>query len=137
MIRLPFRQRSSDTVNDVYGIEYRDFTTLRLLHIVFFGMIIFGCAFAAFFLHTHVFRAIENAQNIVLLTSELGVETLDVPLYETVQAQWEEKHRTRAFTAPRDPFIFQTPAASPTTTQSEPVFATSSDTEEPAAPATK
>lgn len=103
------------------GTEYRHVPILRIVYAVLVGLLLSAVVFAVWFVYRSVFTKIEEANAIILLRSEVGIETLEFTLFEEVRATEENRLLYAEQETIPDPFL--TPvileAESPSPSQSQ------------------
>lgn len=85
--------------------EYRHVGLLRLLTIFIMGLFVLGGFQTMIFLYEQVYQSIQRAEAIVVLRSEIGVETIDFEQFRRVANAWERKYATTTVYIARDPFV--------------------------------
>lgn len=88
----------------VYGAEFKPIQSLRLIYFFMIGLIFFGVGSLSFFIYRHVYQAFEEINAIVVLKSEIGIETINFTVLSDVQQQWKEKFSEPSGTVLRNPF---------------------------------
>lgn len=87
-----------------YGAEFKPIQSLRLIYFFMIGLIFFGVGSLSFFIYRHVYQAFEEINAIVVLKSEIGIETINFTVLSDVQQQWKEKFSEPSGTVLRNPF---------------------------------
>ncbi len=102
------------------GAEYLHVPILRIIYILLAGLLFCGVVFSVWFIYRSVFAKIEEANSIILLRSEIGIETLQFELFEKVRDSEEKRINNVSKELLKNPFVSTTllPEISPTT-QSE------------------
>lgn len=86
------------------SVEYKNFYMLRILSLVFTGLLAGILVFTAIFIYQHIFLAIEQIQSIIIFQNQTSYEVIDFNRFERVQANWEKKHSLDMPEIARDPF---------------------------------
>ena len=101
--------------------EYKHLLTLRVFSLIFTGVIIFGFGTLIFFLQQKVFSTIEQVNSIIYLRAQLGITTLNLDRFVSVEKNWKEKYSITLPEFSRNPFnLVLTPEEENITTSSTP-----------------
>ena len=109
------------SIKKYHGVEYKHIQSLRLLYILIGGAIAGTIGLIIFFIYSNVYRTLEDANTIIILRSDLGVETIDFRRLEAVKKTWKTRYQAERPTIHRDPFALpsvqtQKPSATETST---------------------
>ncbi len=63
----------------------------RILSIVLFGGMLASFIISSYFIYQYIYRALEDANTIIVLNSSLGVDTVNKPLFLQAQKFMEKK----------------------------------------------
>jgi hypothetical protein len=96
--------KKQDNIQRHHGIEYKNIQSLRLLYILIIGSITLSIGLIISFIYSNVYQTLEEANNIIILRSELGVETIDFEKMEQVKNTWKTRQEKPLTTISRDPF---------------------------------
>ncbi|PIT86397.1 MAG: hypothetical protein COU33_03400 [Candidatus Magasanikbacteria bacterium CG10_big_fil_rev_8_21_14_0_10_43_6] len=96
--------KNRHTIHQRRGVEYKHIESLRILYIIISGGITLSIGLIVFFIYSNVYQALEDANTIIILRSELGIETIDFDKLETVRAACTGKCIAPLGPLTRDPF---------------------------------
>lgn len=85
--------------------EYHSVRTLRFAYIFIVSFLVLLLFAAVWFMYRHVYNAIDEANNVILLKSELGIETIDFNRLERVRNEESDRENVVHLPLGRDPFI--------------------------------
>lgn len=108
--------KKQDSIKKHHGVEYKHIQSLRLLYILIGGMITFSVGLIIYFIYSNVYRALEDANTIIILQSDLGIETIDFQKLETMESLWKKRYTLEEPVLVRDPFSIPLPPITTTST---------------------
>lgn len=104
-----------------YGVEYKHIKTVRLVYILTVGLLVLFVSAMVSFVYTNIFQALEEANVIVVLQSELQMKTINLERLDDVQSAWEKKQERIPVSELQNPFIARTSQPIVTSSTTAPV----------------
>jgi len=65
--------------------QKRPFLIWRVIYMATIGVLVAGAIFTFSFIYQNIFTTLNNAYSIIILSSELGMDTVDVPAFEKME----------------------------------------------------
>ncbi|MBT3816747.1 MAG: hypothetical protein HOE80_04265 [Candidatus Magasanikbacteria bacterium] len=110
---------SHTTQRKQFGKKQTSVKTYRLLELLSIGFFMGLIFLFGFFIYSSVFQSLEQINAIVILKSDLNIDTIDFTLLGEAQEDWNKKYNNEAPTLSRNPFVLPNIETSiPTTTLS-------------------
>lgn len=119
-------KKKQSAQQQLYGIEYKHVYTLRVVYLIITGLLFLLLSFIVVFIYRNVFQALDEANVIVVLQSDLQMKTINFERLAEVEHDWIARQEMPAVIANENPFF---PAAVASSTP--PVTATSTPPAEP------
>lgn len=89
----------------------------RIINLLVVGVMIGSVMLTGFFIYQNLFTTLNNAYIVTVLSSDLGVDTVDLNNYERAQTILEQKRREFKIPADlRNIFIYASPTSTVSTT---------------------
>ncbi|MFZ2189419.1 MAG: hypothetical protein WA057_03455 [Candidatus Magasanikiibacteriota bacterium] len=84
--------------------EYGQFIQLRIVSLIFIGLLLIGSTVSIIFIYKNIFDTITQAEMIIMAKNSPMVEIIDFNKYETTKKAWEEKNDSTPINLTKDPF---------------------------------
>ncbi|HBU07410.1 MAG TPA: hypothetical protein DEB09_05000 [Candidatus Magasanikbacteria bacterium] len=84
--------------------EYGQFIQLRIVSLIFIGLLLIGSTVSILFIYKNIFDTITQAEAIIMAKNSPMVEIIDFSRYETTKKAWEEKNNRETINLTKDPF---------------------------------
>jgi len=82
----------------------KQFSYLRIISIIFFGIFIIIVGWTALYTQQTIQTATIQAQQIIIIKSELSIEPIDFEKFDLIQSSWNQKHTDSVPSITRNPF---------------------------------
>lgn len=102
---MPNSMIDQQHTKQVYGVEYKHVYALRMMYIAITGLLLLGVTMLSYFIYTNVFEALDEANVIIVLQSDLQMKTINFERLETVETTWERKQNISPFKVKFNPFF--------------------------------
>ena len=99
-----FKENKQKSITTYHSPEYKQFMILRIVNMVFIGMLMAGVIVGSYFIYKNIFYTIENSESLFLTQNMPITEVIDFNKYEKVRKAWQEKNLGALPKITRDPF---------------------------------
>ncbi len=100
-MQINIRKKKSKIEKSKFG---QQFAYLRITSIFLFGIFILIVGWTAFYTQQTIQTATIQAQQIIIIKSELSIEPIDFEKFESIQSSWDQKHTDSIPNITKNPF---------------------------------